>query len=256
VRLREVDLAALAAELAPDERFSLFVNLYNALVLHATCALGPPQDSPESRTRFFRGRTGATYDIGGLSFSLDDIEHGILRANAPHPSSPADDAHTYFDPGDVRTALAMPRLDPRLHFILNCGASSCPPISILGYGDPDPALRAAAAAYLADEVAVDASRRALRLPRLAMWYAADFGSSIDAQIAALVRMCGPAHKAVLQEGLTALGYQVADVRGYLTDRDRDGDGEGDEVGDVDLDKKSALPFTVEYGLYDWTSNAA
>ncbi len=26
------------------------------------------------------------YDIGGLTYTLDDLEHGLLRCNRPHPT--------------------------------------------------------------------------------------------------------------------------------------------------------------------------
>ena len=38
------------------------------------------------------------YNVGGLILTLDDIEHGILRGNRPHPSK-ANDCKQYFSPG-------------------------------------------------------------------------------------------------------------------------------------------------------------
>jgi hypothetical protein len=49
------------------------------------------QDSPDARAAFFSGRTGAAYVVDGRIFSLDDVEHGIIRANQPHPSQVAGD---------------------------------------------------------------------------------------------------------------------------------------------------------------------
>jgi hypothetical protein len=152
--LRDTSLVTLAALPAPA-RLACFVNLYNAMVLHATCILGPPevgrrryhtkasvsvnlqyhvlylihtttQDSPDARAAFFSGRTGAVYTIGGHLFSLDDVEHGIIRANQPHPSQVSADPHaaSFLPPWDSRAALALPYLDPRVHFVLNGGAGS------------------------------------------------------------------------------------------------------------------------------------
>ncbi len=53
-----------------------------ALIIHAIVAIGAPSSS--LRSRFFNG---AIYEIGGLPYSADDIEHGILRVNAPSPAS-------------------------------------------------------------------------------------------------------------------------------------------------------------------------
>jgi hypothetical protein len=111
-QLQSISFGSLVALPAPA-RLAFFVNLYNAMVLHATCVLGPPevrhpascsckhvhrmtlvlraQDSPDARAAFFSGRTGAVYVVDGRMFSLDDVEHGIIRANQPHPSQVAAD---------------------------------------------------------------------------------------------------------------------------------------------------------------------
>lgn len=57
---------------------ALFINLYNLLVVHATIANGPPR-GPIQRWRWF---SSAEYRIGAFRFTLDDMEHGILRANS------------------------------------------------------------------------------------------------------------------------------------------------------------------------------
>lgn len=51
-------------------------------------------------------------------YSLDDIEHGVLRGNRPHPSSP----EPLLRDGDPRLQFVMSRVDPRIHFALVCGA--------------------------------------------------------------------------------------------------------------------------------------
>ena len=58
------------------------------------------------------------YNIAGHVFSLDDIEHGVLRANTPHPSS----SKKPFEKGDPRLEFVMSKVDPRIHFALVCGA--------------------------------------------------------------------------------------------------------------------------------------
>ena len=64
--------------------------------------------------------------IAQKQFSLDDIEHGILRKfrwkwSFGYLSRP-------FVPKLIRH-LAIKQLDYRIHFALNCGATSCPPIA-------------------------------------------------------------------------------------------------------------------------------
>ncbi|XP_078366756.1 uncharacterized protein LOC144650866 [Oculina patagonica] len=59
-----------------------------------------------------------SYNIGGYTFSLDDIEHGILRGNRPHPSG----GKPLFADGDPRLRFTVSEVDPRIHFALVCGA--------------------------------------------------------------------------------------------------------------------------------------
>ena len=85
------------------------------------------------------------YNIGGLVYTLDQIEHGVLRTNKGniddddnednddvfndalgHPAT----GKPEFDEADPRSQVSLTKLDPRLHFALNCGARSCPPIRV------------------------------------------------------------------------------------------------------------------------------
>ena len=110
---------------------AFWINLYNAMVLHATVVLGPPEDTPEARTAFFSGATGATYEVADHVLSLDDVEHALLRR------SPAGDARSFAE-DDARRRTFAPTLarkfDNRIHFALNCGASSCPPVKLFRAG--------------------------------------------------------------------------------------------------------------------------
>lgn len=197
---------------------AFWINLYNSMVIHAQC-LGMSGEAAQSRGDFFRGHAGAVYDIGGLTWSLDDIEHGILRGNRKHPSQLTE---TFLDPSDPKAAFSLP-FHPCVHFLLNCGAKSCPPIRIVTESNIEFALQSAARAYLADEVAVDRGTRTITLPRLLLWYGSDFGSTLPEQISSVADM---------------LGNQL-----------------GEELRGVLLEGE--LPFggyTVQYGDYDWTAN--
>ena len=47
--------------------------------------------------------------------------HCCTAGNKPHPSVSHEQNH-YFNEDDPRAALALPSLDPRVHFALVCGA--------------------------------------------------------------------------------------------------------------------------------------
>jgi hypothetical protein len=118
--------------------------------------------------------------IGRWCLTLNDLEHGILRGNGAHPAGRA----PHWPPGDERVSLSLP-LEPRIHFALNCGARSCPPIRVFTPANLEVGLAAAAAGFLERETEVTAD--SVTLSSLMLWYAADFG---DTQEAVLARIAG------------------------------------------------------------------
>ena len=89
------------------------------------------------------------YNIGGQDYSLNDIENGVLRANR---ASFATLFRTPFKPDDPRLSseakVALDQVEPRVHFALNCGAASCPPIKTFSGNDIDNQLDLATQAFL------------------------------------------------------------------------------------------------------------
>ena len=86
-----------------------------------------------------------SYIIGGLSYSLNDMENGILRNNRRSMGT------LYMRPfssDDPRLELAIEPVDPRIHFALNCGAKSCPPIKTFSALEIDDQLDLATKAFL------------------------------------------------------------------------------------------------------------
>jgi len=110
--LKAVDLGSLER----TEKIAFFLNIYNSLTIHslALCDNGIPSSVLEINN-FWR-RTA--YNIGGYTFSLDDIEHGILRGNRAHPSG----GKPLFGESDPRLQFTVTDVDPRIHFALVCGA--------------------------------------------------------------------------------------------------------------------------------------
>ena len=177
--LQTVDLR----ELDRDEKIAFFLNVYNAMIVHVTCAVGPPRAGFfgffDRLTFFDRFR----YDIGGVPWSCDDIEHGALRGNRPGAASfgPLVGAPAVspgpFAPDDPRRAHCVLPMDPRVHFALVCGARSCPPIRTYDAAGLDAQLAAAAEAFVDGDVAVvNADAGTFRCSKIiGEWYAEDFG---------------------------------------------------------------------------------
>ena len=172
------------------ERTAFWINVFNALVIDAVLSLGI-RESVREAPGFFRR---AAYQIGSYRFALDEIEHGLLRANRPlfprlSPPLP---------PGDPRIALGPGVLDPRVHFALNCGTRSCPPVAFDEAAHLDAQLDAAAASFVNAE-GVRIEDGAVVLSPLFAYYAEDFGGADGARDWVLRYLVDPS----LREGLAA-----------------------------------------------------
>jgi hypothetical protein len=139
--------------------------VYNALALHAIVALGIRRSVHE--VPFFFARV--SYRIDDFVLSLDDIEHGILRGNRRRPFPP----FRPFGRLDPRGALALTATDPRIHFALNCGAQSCPPVGVYRAQAIDQQLDLAARNFVNQAVTLDGAGR-LACSKIFRWYRGDF----------------------------------------------------------------------------------
>lgn len=116
--------------------------------------------------------TSKQITIASKKFSLDNIEHGILRkfrwkySKGYLPS---------FFPGKTIKQLAVEKIDYRIHFALNCGAKSCPPIAFYNYEKLDNQLDVAAKVFLTGETEIDSLNKIARVTKIMDWFAGDFG---------------------------------------------------------------------------------
>lgn len=118
----------------------------------------------------------ASYNIGGEVYSLNEIENGLLRGNrlsaVPYTRTP-------FALTDTAKIGLMLECDPRIHFALNCGAVSCPPIAVYEAESLDEQLDTATSGFLEGNTEVDKENNSVSLSMLFEWYKEDFGSSSD-----------------------------------------------------------------------------
>ena len=158
------DIAAIIK--TDDDKKAFWINLYNA---YTQVALKQNPGQYERRGKFFGSRK---IEIAGHLFSLDDIEHGILRRSKIKWSL------GYLNklfPGKVEKKFRVEKLDYRLHFALNCGAKSCPPIAFYKTENINQQLDLATKAYLRSEAEYDEKNNAIKLPALMSWFRPDFG---------------------------------------------------------------------------------
>lgn len=107
-----------------------------------------------------------------VSLSLDDIEHGILRKFRWKYSL---GYLPQFLPSRTIKKLAVTEIDFRIHFALNCGAKSCPPIAFYLYENLDEQLEIAAQSFLQNETTVDSVKKELHVTKIMQWFKGDFG---------------------------------------------------------------------------------
>ncbi|MEK7226055.1 MAG: DUF547 domain-containing protein [Bacteroidota bacterium] len=110
--------------------------------------------------------------VAGHSFSLDDIEHGILRKYRWKYSM---GYLPRFLPSKLIKRLAVSRIDYRIHFTLNCGAKSCPPIAFYKYENLEQQLAIATKSFLKSETDVDTTGKVLHTSKILQWFKGDFG---------------------------------------------------------------------------------
>ena len=197
-QLRGVDPRQIEGDAA---RIAFWANLYNALILHRLC-LRPVKGNLLRHLGLF-GRTA--YDVGGRPYTLNLIEHGLLRRNRRPPYN----LRRPMRAPDPRLAATPEQLDPRIHFALNCGARSCPPIR---HYQLDSQLELATRAYLESEIEVDSEQGRVILPRLMRLYRDDFGDRDQQLEFAAARL--PAVREFLDGGSqhTRVGYGRFDWR--------------------------------------------
>ncbi|MEO0898611.1 MAG: DUF547 domain-containing protein [Bacteroidota bacterium] len=161
--LEKIDVGALKLALADDQgKKTFWINIYNAYFQILRRAGNQAPDIYKNKL----------IPIAGRLFSLDDIEHGILRRfRLKHENS-------YFEDPSIEgwiREMAVDEVDFRIHFALNCGARSCPPIAFYSLFNIDPQLEMATLSFLNQETDLYFEKKEAHISMLFPWYEADFG---------------------------------------------------------------------------------
>ncbi|XP_068343882.1 uncharacterized protein [Pyrus communis] len=124
-RLEEVD----PRKLKNDEKLAFWINVHNALVMHAYLAYGVPKNNVKRVYLLLK----AAYNIGGHTISADTMQSSILGCRMSRPGqwlrlllTP----RTKFKTGDERQAYAIDHPEPLLHFALCSGSHSDPAVRL------------------------------------------------------------------------------------------------------------------------------
>ena len=150
-------------------QMAFWINVFNAGVLRDALELDSASSAREVQSFFERPRLR----IGPYPYSLDDIEHGLLRGNVPKQGRLRAPMGR-----DDRRLEYMPLLfDERLHFALHSACRSSPPLRVFDDGKLDKQLEEATADYLRRTVSVESQGAVIVLPRLFRWFGEDFGGA-------------------------------------------------------------------------------
>jgi hypothetical protein len=172
--LATLDDDALASIREERERaLAFWINCYNA---GTQLLLDRRPDLYESPLRFVRFFHAPVVTVAGTDLPLDRIENGLLRGGRSKYG-------LGYLPKVLVTSFerryALETCDPRIHFALNCGAASCPPVAAYTPDTVEETLEAVTGSYLDRTVAFEPGGwlwdGTARVSRLFLWYRGDFG---------------------------------------------------------------------------------
>lgn len=163
-----VDLAAInLSQFQTDSaKIAFWVNVYNGLTNYWVIEKGIKKSMLEKPFLVMFSKVV----IGGHRFSLDDIEHGVLRKNRRSLYK----FYKQFSKRDPRQALIVEQLDYRIHFALNCGAKSCPAIAFYDKEQLEQQLQMAEESFIEQEFLVNDTEKTIACSKIFWLYKKDF----------------------------------------------------------------------------------
>lgn len=166
--IADADQEELKNQLDNDQKkLTFFINLYNAFTHNS---LTENKDQYKDRNAFFKSEQ---FVIAGNKVNLDIIEHGFLRHSAVKWSL---GKFSKLFPPKLERMFRVKKKDWRIHFALNCGAKSCPPVAIYDYKTIDQQLEKSAKNYFLKNSSYDKKTNVLKVSSLMSWFRGDFGN--------------------------------------------------------------------------------
>ncbi len=170
--LEKSTLNELVNQLKTDQqKIAFWVNIYNAFI---QISLTENPKEYENRGTFFGKKR---VKIAGEILSFDDIEHGIIRKSRMKISLGY--LRKWFRPKWERK-LRVKNIDWRIHFALNCGAKSCPPVAIYTSENLNKEFDFMTSEYLKEQTTYDAATKTATSVALMSWFRGDFSGKSGA----------------------------------------------------------------------------
>jgi len=162
--LRNIQLSQIQNDLKNDDfKKAFWINIYNSFfqILRKVNRVEKP--------KIF---THKIIFIANTKWSLDDIEHGILR-RFRYKFTLGFFPNLFVS--DMIKKHAVSKIDYRIHFALNCGAKSCPPIAFYTADNIEQQLETATLSFLDNETDYLKEKKEVHISRLFLWFLSDFG---------------------------------------------------------------------------------
>jgi hypothetical protein len=155
--LKNLDNSKLIADLKSNEqKIAFWLNCYNALVQYK---LSNDSTLYKNKKAFFAGQS---ITIGREEMSLNTIENNILRLQTAEKNE------------SLIKNLRPSKLEYRIHFALNCGANSCPPIAFYDPNDLEQQLSIAEKSFVKSTSIYHSEKNEVEISELFKWYEEDF----------------------------------------------------------------------------------
>lgn len=166
-------LDELVEQLDTDaKRFAFWINVYNGYI---QLRLSDHPEYYDDRRSFFKKEL---IQVAGEQMSFADIEHGIIRRSQfeyflGYVSNPF--------AAKFKKKLRPKKRDYRIHFALNCGAKSCPPVRAYTAENLESQMADSAQKFLDKFSEYDATTNTVTTTALFSWFRGDFGGKKGAK---------------------------------------------------------------------------
>ena len=182
--LKELGRASPRIDAAKSARLAFWINAYNAVTIE-----GILKEYPTSSIRNHTARV-VGYNIwddlplivGGREYSLNQIEHDVLRTLG----------------------------EPRIHFAIVCASAGCPRLLNRAYkaAEIDQQLRENAVDFFCrpGNLRVDARRRRLRMSSILKWFGEDFGETQRGRLESVMPYLPEAAQSVARDSGVSVEY--------------------------------------------------
>ncbi|KAJ0985217.1 hypothetical protein J5N97_003573 [Dioscorea zingiberensis] len=160
-----------AIHLNDNEKLAFWINLYNALIMHAYLAYGVPK----SDLKLFSLMQKAAYTVGGHSFSAACIEHVILKLKTPgyKPQAALLLALQKLKLSEEQRKCSIETPEPLAAFALSCGMFSSPAVRIYTANNVREELQEAQRDFIQASVGLS-SKGKLMIPKMLHCFARGF----------------------------------------------------------------------------------